>query len=472
MKKVIISVVALLIVAGGSFGAFLAVKNKSDKETKQQASELADNVLFSFDDESIKEINFECPDGQYKAVVNDDGDWKLESGEFALDQTYIDALLTLVSDFTAETNYGEADSSKKSMYGLENPSETITLSDGTNNYKIYVGNISPTNDYYYIMVEGKDKVYTVDSVHGSVLKASRLMIKSKELIPYKNNEIKQITVKKDGKTVYDLTFDTESSTWSLPKEYSNLPFDQTAVTSMLTTVTRLEAQQLLEENLDDLSKYGFDKPVAEVTVKGIDGTEQNILVSGKTDENKTYSYALIEDTNQVQMYYFSDLDFVDNKPIDFLPDSTTVATMYDVTGFDLTSGDINDSFTMDIANNILKVNGKEADIKNSENSTAFQNFYNALSILIFTETDVDASPDNSEPLLSAVFHVNDGTDIKIDLVDAGNDKCYVFKDDVYTGGLIDMSRITGKTSVRSFYDTFFEIAGILKTVQSQPLGDE
>lgn len=113
MKKVIISVVALLIVAGGSFGAFLAVKNKSDKETKQQASELADNVLFSFDDESIKEINFECPDGQYKAVVNDDGDWKLESGEFALDQTYIDALLTLVSDFTAETNYGEADSSKK-----------------------------------------------------------------------------------------------------------------------------------------------------------------------------------------------------------------------------------------------------------------------------------------------------------------------------------------------------------------------
>lgn len=472
MKKVIISVVALLIVAGGSFGAFLAVKNKSDKETKQQASELADNVLFSFDDESIKEINFECPDGQYKAVVNDDGDWKLESGEFALDQTYIDALLTLVSDFTAETNYGEADSSKKSMYGLENPSETITLSDGTNNYKIYVGNISPTNDYYYIMVEGKDKVYTVDSVHGSVLKASRLMIKSKELIPYKNNEIKQITVKKDGKTVYDLTFDTESSTWSLPKEYSNLPFDQTAVTSMLTTVTRLEAQQLLEENLDDFSKYGFDKPVAEVTVKGIDGTEQNILVSGKTDENKTYSYALIEDTNQVQMYYFSDLDFVDNKPIDFLPDSTTVATMYDVTGFDLTFGDINDSFTMDIANNILKVNGKEADIKNSENSTDFQNFYNALSILIFTETDVDASPDNSEPLLSAVFHVNDGTDIKIDLVDAGNDKCYVFKDDVYTGGLIDMSRITGKTSVRSFYDTFFEIAGILKTVQSQPLDDE
>ena len=186
MKKVIIAAVALLIVAGGSFGAFLVVKNKSDKETEKQVSELADNVLFSFDSDSITEINFDCPDGQYKAVVNDDGDWKLDNREFSLDQTYMDALLTLVSDFTAETNYGEADSSKKSMYGLENPSETITLSDGTNNYKIYVGNISPTNDYYYIMVEGKNKVYTVDSIQGSVLKASRLMIKSKDLIPYKD----------------------------------------------------------------------------------------------------------------------------------------------------------------------------------------------------------------------------------------------------------------------------------------------
>lgn len=472
MKKVIIAAVALLIVAGGSFGAFLVVKNRSDKETEKQVSELADNVLFSFDSDSITEINFDCPDGQYKAVVNDDGDWKLDDGEFALDQTYMNALLTLVSDFSAETNYGEADSSKKSMYGLENPSETITLSDGTNNYKIYVGNISPTNDYYYIMVEGKDKVYTVDSVQGSVLKASRLMIKSKELIPYKDNQIKQITVKKDGKTVYDLTFDTETSTWSLPKEYSNLPFDQTAVTSMLTTVTRLEAQQLLEENLEDLSKYGFDKPVAEVTVKGLDGTEQNVLVSGKTDENKTYTYALIEDSNQVQVYYFSDLNFTDYKPVDFLPDSTTTATMYDVTGFDLTFGDINDSFTMNMTDRTLKMNGKETDIENNENSTAFQNLYNALSILIFTETDINAYPDNSEPLLTAVYHVNDGTDIKIDLVDAGNDKCYVFKDDTYTGGLIDMSRITGKTSVKSFYDTFCEVAGILKTVQPQPSDDE
>ena len=213
-------------------------------------------------------------------------------------------------------------------------------------------------------------------------------------------------------------------------------------------------------------------PAAEITVKGIDGTEKNILVSGKSDENRTYTYALLQDSNQVQTYYLSDLNFVDYTPIDFLPDSVTTANIYSVTGFDLTFGDINDSFTMNMTDSILEMNGKEIDIENVETSTSFQNFYNALSILIFTEVDVDASPDNSEPFLTAVYHVNDGTDIKVDLVDAGNDKCYVFKDDVYTGGLIDMSRITGKTSVRSFYNSFCTNAGILKTVQSQPSDDE
>jgi len=467
MKKVIIAIVALLVVAGASFGALLAVKNKNDKETQKQVSELADNVLFSFDSDSITEINFDCPDGQYKAVHDEDG-WKLDGGEFTIDQTYITALLTLVSDFTAETNFGEADSSKKEMYGLENPSETITLTDGTNNYKVYVGNITPTNDYYYIMVEGKNKVYTVDSIHGSVLKASRMMLKAKDLIPYNDGEIQQITVKKNGKTMYDLTFDSETSKWSLPDEYSNLPFDQTAVSSMLTSLTRLEAQQMLEENLEDLSKYGFDKPSAEVTVKGLDGTEKNFLISGKSDENRTYTYLLQKDSNQVQTYYISDLNFVNYTPVNFLPDSFTSAGMYDVTGFEFTYGDIQDSFKMNMTDRTLEVNGEAVDIQKTETSTTFQNFYNSFSVLIFTDTDVEATPDNSEPIITVVYHVNDGTDLKIDFVDAGDNKCYIFKNDVYTGGIIDMSRITGKNSVRTFYESFCEYAGIIKTVRNMP----
>lgn len=469
MKKVIIAMVALLVVAGGSFGAFLAVKNKSDKETEKQVSELAENEVFSFDSDNVTEINFDCPDGHYR-VVKEDENWKLDNNEFVIDQDYINTLLYLVSDFTAETNYGVPDDSKKAMYGLDNPSETITVSDGTENYTVYVGNITPTNDYYYFMAEGKDKVYTVSSLQGSVLKASRMMLKAKNLIPYDSTSIKQITVKKDGVITYDITYDTATSTWSLPEEYSELPFDQTEVGSMLTTLTRLEADQLLEEYLEDMTKYGFDKPTAEVSIKGTDGTEKNFLV-GNSDNNQTYTYVLMKDSNQVARYYVSDLSFINYRPVDFLPDSVANAVIYNVNGFDFIFGDIQDSFTLNMTDRKLEMNGTPIDMENSEIYTCFQNFYNSFTTLIFTDTDVEATPDNSSPVLTAIYHFDDSDDVKIDFVDAGNDKCYIFKNDVYSGGIVDMGRLTGKNSAQSFYNAFCERAGIVRTVNN-PFAEE
>ena len=471
MKKVIIAMVALLVVAGGSFGAFLAVKNKSDKETEKQVSELAENEVFSFDSENVTEINFDCPDGHYR-VVYEDETWKLDNNEFVIDQDYINTLLYLVSDFTAETNYGVPDDAKKAMYGLDNPSETITVSDGTENYTVYVGNITPTNDYYYFMAEGKDKVYTVSSLQGRVLKASRMMLKAKDLIPYGDTDIKQITVKKDGVITYDITYDTENSAWSMPEEYSELPFDQTAVTSMLTTLTRLEADQLLEEYLEDMTKYGFDKPTAEVSIKGIDGTEKNFLVGGQTDNNQTYLYVLMKDSNQVARYYTSDLNFINYRPLDFLPDSIASAGIYNINGFDFIFGDIQDSFTLNMNDRLLEMNGKSVDMENTEIYTCFQNFYNSFTTLIFTDTDVEVTPDNSDPVLTAIYHFDDMDDVKIDFVDAGNDKCYIFKDDIYSGGIVDMGRLTGKNSAQSFYSSFCERAGIVRTVKNNPLTEE
>lgn len=470
MKKVIIATVALLIVAGGSFGAFLAVKNKSDKETQQQNVQTADKVLFDFDGDSITEITFNCPDGEYKVIKSEDGTWNLDNKEFVIDQTYIQTLCTFTSELTAEDSFGEADSEKKSMYGLDSP-ETITFSDGTNEYKIYVGNISPTNEYYYIMVDGKNTVYTVGSINGSVYKSSRMMLKAKDLIPYSDTEIRQMTLKKDGKVIYDLTFDEETSKWSLPEEYSKLPFDQTAVSSMLTTLTRLEAEQLLDEYLEDLSKYGFDKPSAEFTVKGSDGTEKKLLVSSKNTSNNTVTYVLDTSTNQVQTYYISDLNFTQYIPLDFMPDSVTTAGIYGTTDFTLDFGDIHDSFTMNMTDRILEMNGVSVDIENTETSTAFQNFYNAMSVLVITELDVNATPDNSDPLLTAEYNISDGTHLKVQFVDNGNEQCYVFIDDEYTGALIDKNVLTGKNSVKSFYSSFCERAGILKTVQPQPIDE-
>ena len=455
MKKIIIAMVALLAAAGVSFGVLHNVRQKSQEETRQQQIEAENKVLFSFDDESVSEVSISCDDGNF-SMICDDGNWKLkDSNDFLVDQDYLKNLCLFCASMKASDDLGEANDSKKAEYGLDSP-DRITFTAGNDNYTVYVGNISPTSNYYYVMTEGRNNIYTVDSLSGSVLKISRMFLKSKDLIPYGDDDIYGITLKKDGKTIFDLKYDESSSTWSLPAKYSELPFDTTQVTMLITTLTRLEAQQMLEENLEDKSVYGLDKPYAEMTITGSDGTSRTLVFTTRRDKTNTYTYVLLKDIDQIELYFASDVDFMDYTPLNFLATDYWLADIYGITGFEFSFGEYENSFELDMTNRKLSVDGKSADIENSDNSLAFQNFFNALSMVTITELDMDAKPDCEEPVLTAVYHNSDGSDKTVQLVDAGDDKCYLFIDGEYTGAKISANELTGKNSVSSFYRMFMD----------------
>ena len=95
------------------------------------------------------------------------------------------------------------------------------------------------------MVDDRNTIYAVDSMYSSAFKSSRLLLKNKELLPYDPYTISQLRVIKNGETTCELTFDADAQTWSLPQEYSQIVFDQTAVTPIINNITSIEAEELL-----------------------------------------------------------------------------------------------------------------------------------------------------------------------------------------------------------------------------------
>ncbi len=456
MKKNVIALVVLLAAAGGSVGAYLAVKNKKDDETKQYQEQIADLNLFNFDAESINKIDFISSEGEYTAELID-SQWQLTSGDdFALDQDYINLLCTYAGELTAETSY----SGNKADYGLDDANATtIILSGGGQSYTLHIGNVSPTSDYYYVSVGDKSQIYAVSSLYGSEFSTDRLMLKAKDLVPYDDYEISEIIIKKNGEITCELKYDPEAYSWSLPEEYSGLTFDNTAVTSMVNSMTRLEAEQMLDENLEDLSKYGFDDPYAEITIKGLDGTERVITI-GSAYNGGTYTNVLIGDDNQVEAYYTADLSFADKTPFDFLADTVYNPSMYEITGLDLTFGGKEYNITVDTNESKGTFNGAEFDMNIMNVSTAFQNFYSSFTTVILSGIDINADPALDEPLLTAVYHCSDGTDFTYQIVAGENENCYIFNDGKYTGMLLASSRLTGKNSVQSFLEKFISTANL------------
>lgn len=463
MKRYIIAFLILIIAAGGSVGVYLNVRNKKDKETKQQQEQSADYQLFSFDPEAIDKIEINNPEGSYTAQLQDDHWILTDGGDFDLDEDYMKLICNYFSTLTASGSH----SGSPEEYALDKEHvSTITLSGGGQSYTVNVGGVSPTKEYYYVTVDGKSKIYSVDSVYnsGSNFSTEKMMLKSKSLAPFEDDGIEQIIIKKGGKIICDLSYDQENDTWSLPEEYSVFEFDVTSVTSMINVITRLQAEQMLDENLEDMAKYGFDDPYAEVTIKGRDGTERNII-AGDFSENGTYVNLLIydndsRDKNQVEVYYKSDVDFIDYTPIDFISTTVYNPSMYNIKGFKVSYDGQEFEFTIDQEQKKCQYNGQDIQLAVANILTDFTNYYNSFSIYVVKRLDLEADPILEDSLLTVEYELSDGTRKTYQLTDAGDQQCYVFIDGKYTGEIVNDSCLVGYGSIQNYFEILKDTADI------------
>ena len=458
MKKPIIAIIAVFLAACLSVSSFLIVRNRKNKEKEKEDKELQDNVLFSFDSESPERITFTTSDGQSYTAEKNGGEWKLDTDEFSLDQVYYQLICTYTSGLTAETNFGEITDEKLSMYGLDN-ADKLEITEPKGTHVIHVGNESPTGDYYYVTVDGRNKVYAIDSTKGSVLKTDRLLMKNKDLIPYKLENIKEFITYKDGRVLCDLTCDSSNGSWSLPGEYSSLNLDPTKVTSALNAAIRLEAEEMLDEKLDDLSKYGFDKPWGEAVIKDVDGNERHLLVSAPEDMDNTFCFVLI-DGQQVERYYTADMEFTRREPYYFISKEMKITALRDISGFDLTFNGSSDTCEVDINEKKCSYNGKDINLEAMELYSSFQNMFNSISIVKLAGTDISSSPVLKDPVLSAEFKLNDGKTKKLDLVEESDTKYNIFIDGKYIGAYADDTAVRGRSSISEFCIKFKKLAGL------------
>ncbi|MDO4863533.1 MAG: DUF4340 domain-containing protein [Ruminococcus sp.] len=462
MKKGIIAVISLAAAAAISTGAFVYVQNSDKKDKEKKSKELAENQLFDIDSDSIGMIEIKSAEGSYTLRL--DGDrWvnAPDSGNtFHIAQSKAQLICTTICDLEADTNYGEADSESKEKYGLNDP-YVLTVSDGNQDYTINIGDASPTGNYYYAMVDGKNKIYAVEATEVTSLLTTRFDLIDSSIVPYSDEEISGIAVKRGGKTAFELTRNLNTGLWELPEEYSLLTVNQTRPSTMVTVLARLSAAQLVEENVTDLSQYGLDDPYAELTVSGTDGTSHTLILSRYGREASKMTHVLIKDTGLLGLYYTSDLDFVDYDIYDIIMQNVESANMYRITEFSFSCDEAEDTFTLDATADTAECRGTPIDLAKAEIKNMFTAFYNSFSYISITDTDIEAAPELADPVLSARYVFEGGEESQVDLVSTGEGSdCYVFVDGKYTGTITSSDFISGNSSMMSEYKTLCELAGL------------
>ncbi|WHH60237.1 DUF4340 domain-containing protein [Petroclostridium sp. X23] len=95
----------------------------------------------------------------------------------------------------------------------------------------------------------------------------------------------------------DLIFKKQGDDWVI-EGASDVKLDQVKIESMVWDVTFIEAEQVVEENAQDLDKFGLKTPGAAVTIRSADQSDATLLIGDKLP-SKTGYYVKMKDSQGV-----------------------------------------------------------------------------------------------------------------------------------------------------------------------------
>ncbi len=287
------TVILLLILALlGGYYYFYEVKFAA----KQAKIEEDKKKLFLFSEQDVQEIKLIGPEGTIVAKKSDGG-WTLEEPiQAKADDKAVESLINRLKNAQSDRSVDEG-TPKLADYGLVKPflQVSLKLKDQSTYQTLYLGDLTPTELYVYAQRNVDPKIYLIDKFLRDDLNKKVFDLRDKTIVAFETDKVKKLEFTVDkNKMVAEAT----GGDWKVtqPGEYKG---DKDRITSILTKLNFTRIKEFIEENPEDLSKYGLDNPPIQVTLWVGDDMAQKTLLLGKSDESKKGIYAKREGTHNV-----------------------------------------------------------------------------------------------------------------------------------------------------------------------------
>lgn len=446
---------------------FLFVDKKAEKKEEQAKAGEA-KQLFSIDLETVRRIVIDNEEGHFAFDWSmDAGTWRLVSSEqFNLNPyvvtTICNAFCTLRSEKTVAF-----DCKDTAPYGFEHPVKVqlYTTERTDDPYVLYVGDNTPTYDSFYAMTADSNDVYTLDYQSGATFCVAKNTLKNTFLFDTLTSLVTSYRQEDDGKLVMEIKRDAKN-VWQLvnPKTEQELELDRTAAENLIDTIVRENVSAYLEENPKDLAKYGLDHPKTKIKLTGMtaDGEKKAMNeeiwfgnnVSDRSDETEMYGYFV--SSKQLFKIKRADYSAIHQDLASYLSPFCITVGISDLKQVDVDLGEVYSLKTemkLDYENEKYWLDNKE--IKGEELTDLYRNFYRSVTLLRFSELDLDAKPENN-PAMTITYHYNDGTVTTLGFVQFADNNFYLMRNGVYTGMTVRLNRFTSTNSITKNYETLIK----------------
>lgn len=263
----------------------------SRQEEEKEKIKNSDAIILTIDSESVTALSWEY--GETSLAFHKDEKWLYDEDEaFPVDEEKIADLLEQFAEFGVSFEIEEVED--YSQYGLDDPTCSIKITAGEQEYNILLGAYSTMDEERYVSI-GDGKVYLVshDPMDDYEIEI-RDMIKHDE-IPGLSDATK---VQFAGVQNYEILYEEESTnTYCADDVYftENKPLDSSLVSDYLNTVDGVGLSEYVSYNVteEELADYGLDNPDLTITV--------DYPVETEEEETVTETFVLYLGRNQEEL---------------------------------------------------------------------------------------------------------------------------------------------------------------------------
>ena len=159
-KKQLIALCILLLICSVAWVG-LTKWNKSQEQKKQEEEEASKVTVTDVNTEDVNAFSYQY-NNETLSFVKEDDTWYYEADKsISLDQDTMETLIATTAQLTAEQEI--KDYEDLSEYGLETPSNTITLTTGDGTTTLLIGNKNDMLRQYYVKTDQSDSIYLAGS---------------------------------------------------------------------------------------------------------------------------------------------------------------------------------------------------------------------------------------------------------------------------------------------------------------------
>lgn len=135
--------------------------NKSQEQKKQEEEEASKVMVTDVNTEDVNAFSYQY-NNETLSFVKEDDTWYYEADKsIALDQDAVETLVITAAQLTADQEI--RDYEDLSEYGLETPSNTITLTTGDGTTTLLIGNKNDMLSQYYVKTDQSNSIYLAGS---------------------------------------------------------------------------------------------------------------------------------------------------------------------------------------------------------------------------------------------------------------------------------------------------------------------